>query len=85
MFHREVLLSQLIQAGEKRAEFLASEFVLLRPPLLSPTVGLIKPVTYPCKPWLATGFRSATCDTIQRHPPPSVLTMFRTWSIGISQ
>lgn len=55
--------------------------MLLTPSLLFPTVGLIKSVTYLCKPWLATGFRSGTSHTIQRHPPPSV----RTWPIVISQ
>lgn len=69
----------------KNSQVFAAEFVLLTPPLLSPTAGLIKAVTYPCKPWLATGFRWGTSHTIERHPPPSVLTTFRTWSIVISQ
>lgn len=60
---------------------MAAKSVLLTPSLLFPTVGLIKSVTYLCKPWLATGFRSGTSHTIQRHPAPSV----RTWPIVISQ
>lgn len=65
----------------KNSQILAAKSVLLTPPLLFPTVGLIKAVTYLCKAWLATGFRSGTSHTIQRHPPPSV----RTWPIVISQ
>lgn len=80
-FWKRRLIKETSTNRGKNSQVLAAKSVLLTPPLLFPTVGLIKSVTYLWKPWLATGFRSGTSHTIQRHPPPSV----RTWPIVISQ